>query len=143
MTSNDLKIKIQSLIRQVYTNKYKPSSYVEYDELTKFPQLKQTIINLLTLDYESFLSSIDWVAPRPTTFRINLKNDQSFYLIYNDNNWVAQIEGKKYFIKSLPEEEKAALAISTLLRYGSKIEKDDIENNDGGDLDIPEPEVED
>ena len=41
------------------------------------------------------MSSIDWVSPRPTTFRINLKNDSNFYLIYNKRGWVAQVEGKK------------------------------------------------
>ena len=36
----------------------------------------KVIIDLLTADFDPFLASIDWVAPRPTTFRINLKNDE-------------------------------------------------------------------
>jgi hypothetical protein len=96
---------------------------VEYDELTKFPELKTVIVDLLTADFDKFLSSIDWVAPRPTTFRINLKNGEEFYLIYNKRSWVAQVEGKKYYLLNLPEEERAAEAIARILRYGSKTEE--------------------
>jgi hypothetical protein len=92
---------------------------VQYDELTKFPELKEVIITLLTADFDSFLSSIDWVAPRPTTFRINLKNDENFYLIWMGRSWIAQIEGKKYYLLNLPEEERAVEAIARILRYGT------------------------
>jgi hypothetical protein len=66
--------------------------------------------------------SSDLVAPRPTTFRINLKNDQEFYLIYGKRSWIAQVEGKKYYLLNLPEEQRAAEAISRILRYGIKQE---------------------
>ena len=76
MTKEELISKIQVLAKTAYTERSKAeTSAVEYDELTKFPELKQAIIDLLTTDFDSFMSSIDWVSPRPTTFRINLKND--------------------------------------------------------------------
>ena len=81
-------------------------------------------MDLLTKDFDFFLSTIDWVAPRPTTFRINLKNDQNFYLIYGERSWIAQIEGKKYYLKNLPEEEKAAKTIANILRYGIKSDEE-------------------
>jgi hypothetical protein len=124
MTSAELKAKIKSIIPTVYKAKQKiESKAVEYDELTKFPELKTVIVDLLTADFDSFLASIDWVAPRPTTFRINLKNGEEFYLIYNKRSWVAQVEGKKYYLLNLPEEERAAEAIARILRYGSKTEE--------------------
>ena len=89
----------------------------------------------MTPEFSNFLASIDWVAPRPTTFRINLKNDQEFYLLYGKRSWIAQIEGKKYYLLNLPEEERAAEAISRILRYGSKEEAS--EENDGF-TDFPE-----
>jgi hypothetical protein len=126
MTREELKNKIKSLIPTIYKNQKKSDiAAVEYDELTKFPELKSVIVDLLTSDFDSFMSSIDWVAPRPTTFRINLKNNENFYLIYNKRSWVAQIEGKKYYLLNLPEEEHAAEAISNLLRYNTKLEKED------------------
>ena len=121
MTAAELKEKIRSLIPQVYSNKQKAeNAAVEYDELTKFPELKAVIIDLFTSDFDSFLSSIDWVAPRPTTFRINLKNDQNFYLIWSTRSWIAQVEGKKYYLLNLPEEQRAAEAIARILKYGAK-----------------------
>ena len=108
MTRQELKDKLRLLIKQV-----------EYDELTKFPELKAVIIDLLTYEFDNFLASIDWVAPRPSTFRINLKNGELFYLIYNGRSWVAQVEGKNYYLLNLPEEEQAAMAIARILRHGS------------------------
>ena len=123
MTRNQLKNRIRGLVKQVYSNfTITPEEAIQYDELTKFPELKLVIIDLLTNGYDNFLESIDWVAPRPTTFRINLKNGQDFYLIYGKRSWIAQIEGKKYYLKNLPEEERAAESIAQILRYGTKEE---------------------
>jgi hypothetical protein len=124
MTREELQNRLKILIKQVYSNNtITPEEAVQYDELTKFPELKSVIVDLLTPEYDSFLSSIDWVAPRPTTFRINLKNDQLFYLIYGKRSWIAQVEGKKYYLLNLPEEERAAQSIANILRYGAKTEE--------------------
>ena len=68
--------------------------------------------------FNHFLESIDWIAPRPSTFRINLLNGQSFILIFGDRSWIAQVEGKKYYLLNLDEEEFASQAISRILQYG-------------------------
>ena len=131
MDPQELKNRIKVLVKQVYSNRViTPEEAVQYDELTKFPELKAVLVDLLTPEYDSFLSSIDWVAPRPTTFRINLKNDQVFYLIYGKRSWIAQIEGKKYYLLDLPDEERAAEAIARILRYGVKDEEG--EGDEGG-----------
>lgn len=119
MTSEELKERIRGLAFEVVKDKKKADyAAAEYDELTRFPELKNILVSLLTADFDPFLSSIDWVAPRPTTFRINLKNDEEFYLIWMRRSWVAQIQGKKYYLLNLPAEQKAAEAIARLLRYG-------------------------
>ena len=126
MNRDELKNKLRVLVKQVYSNQtITPEEAIQYDELTKFPELKKVLVDLLTAEYDSFLASIDWVAPRPTTFRINLKNDQNFYLIYGKRSWIAQVEGKKYYLLNLPEEERAAQSISNLLRYGVKAEAEE------------------
>ena len=130
MTKQEFKEKIRLLIKQVYSNRSKAEeAAVEYDELTKFPELKAVIVDLLTPEYDNFVASIDWVAPRPSTFRINLKNDQLFYLIYGKRSFIAQIEGKKYYLLNLPEEQHAAESIARILRYGVKAE----EGEEGGE----------
>ena len=119
MNSEELKEKIRGLALEVVKDKKKADyAAVEYDELTRFPELKDILVSLLTADFDPFLSSIDWVAPRPTTFRINLKNDESFYLIWMRRSWIAEVEGKKYYLLNLPEEQNAAEAIARILRYG-------------------------
>lgn len=132
MTASELKDKIRILVPQIHKGKHQADiAAIEYDELTKFPELKAVIIDLLTYDFDSFLSSIDWVAPKPTTFRINLLNGQSFYLIYTDRTWIAEVEGKKYYLLNLPEEQRAIEKIARLLRYG--VASDEVET--GADVD--------
>lgn len=132
MTAAELREKIRLLIPTVVGNKKQAeAAAVEYDELTKFPELKAVIVDLLTHEFDAFLASIDWVAPKPTTFRINLKNDQDFYLIYSRTSWIAQVEGKKYYLLNLPEEERACEAIARILRYGVKADTDAVDNDSG------------
>jgi hypothetical protein len=63
---------------------------------------------------------IQWVAPKPITFRIVLTNGEIFYLISTPKSWIAQIEGKKYYLLNLGEEESACQSISRMLYYGNQ-----------------------
>ena len=142
MTKDELKEKIRVLVKQVYVDKAKTTlAAAEYDELTKFPELKKVLVDLLTPDFDFFLASIDWVAPRPTTFRINLKNGTSFYLIFTPRSWIAQVEGKKYYLLNLNEEESACEAIARQLRYQIPV-KDKPEASAGGGADVTATETE-
>jgi hypothetical protein len=132
MTKNELKEKIKSLVKQVYSKETKTTevdidspSVVSLDNtrfpvLVKFPTLKDTIIKLLTDQYDLFIKDIEWVAPRPTTFRIVLANDQVFYMIYTDRSWVGKVEGKKYYLLNLSEEQNCVESIARILSYGAK-----------------------
>lgn len=129
MTKDELKEKIKILVGQVY----KPKTLTAQDTISldapkfpvleKFPTLKEVIINLLTAQYELFIIDIQWVAPKPTTFRIVLGNGETFMLTYSPRSWVAQIEGKKYYLLNLNEEESATEAIARMLAYGVTEEK--------------------
>ena len=144
MTKEEFKERIKGLAFEVIKDRKKSEiAAVQYDELTKFPELKEFILTLLTAVFDNFLSSIDWVAPRPTTFRINLRNDQNFYLIWMGRSWIAQIEGKKYYLLNLPEEERAVEAIARMLRYGAPDSGDtDAGIDTGADTDTSAEEVE-
>jgi hypothetical protein len=144
MTKAELREKIKSLAVQVMGERSKADdAALAYDELTKFPQLKEIIVNLMTHEFNYFLESIDWIAPRPSTFRVNLLNGQSFILIFGDRSWVAQVEGKKYYLLNLDEEEFAAQAISRILQYGPASGADTEETSAPADApeDAPEEEV--
>ena len=119
MTKAELRQKIKTLAVTVMAEKVKTDdAALAYDELVKFPALKDIIVDLLTDQFDSFLESVDWVAPRPTTFRINLLNGENFLLMFTDKSWIAQVQGKKYYLLNLDEEERCALAINRLLRIG-------------------------
>ena len=119
MTKAELRQKIKTLAVTVMAEKAKTDdAALAYDELVKFPALKDIIVDLMTDQFDSFLESVDWVAPRPTTFRINLLNGQSFLLMFTDRSWIGQVQGKKYYLLNLDEEERCALAINRLLRVG-------------------------
>ena len=121
MTKAELREKIRALALQVVGEKSKSEdAALAYDELTKFPELKDIIVSLMTHEFDSFLERIDWVSPKPSTFRIVLLNGESFLLTYSPRSWVAQIEGKKYYLLNLDEEEYACQAISRILQYGPK-----------------------
>jgi hypothetical protein len=123
MTASELRERIKLLVKQVYQDKAKTDdAALAYDELVKFPELKAVIVNLMTTDFDKFLESVDWVAPRPSTFRVNLLNGENFVLFYDPRSWIAQVEGKKYYLLNLDEEEMASKAVSRILTYGGKTE---------------------
>ena len=143
MTANELRAKIKILAKRAYQDRISvDQAAVEYDELTKFPELKDVIVALLGPQFDLFIASIDWVAPKPTTFRINLKNNQEFYLIFSRRSWIAQIEGKKYYLLNLPEEERATLALARILRYGSETEGGEGADVEGAENSTSEVDVE-
>ncbi len=91
MTRNDLRTKIKNLVNKKYNKAEDVTSAEEVDldapsvvsldsarfpVLIKFPTLKDITVKLLTDQYELFLKDIEWVAPKPTTFRFVLANDQ-------------------------------------------------------------------
>ena len=143
MTKAELREKIKELALQVVGEKSQAEdAALAYDELTKFPELKDIIVNLLTHEFDSFLEKIDWVAPKPTTFRIVLLNGQSFLLIYSPRSWIAQVEGKKYYLLNLDEEEYACQAIARILQYGPKAGAE-VNADASADADAGGTEVED
>tara|TARA_R110002072_G_scaffold90612_4_gene202702 strand:+ start:95 stop:790 length:696 start_codon:yes stop_codon:yes gene_type:complete len=75
--------------------------------LEKFPTLKLTLVKLMTKDFKQFVDTVDWVSPKPTTFRVNLVNGQDFTLKWLGKNFQAQILGKKYMLGNISEFQQA------------------------------------
>ena len=144
MTKQELRDKIKALAPTAYSAVKKAEvTAVEYDELTKFPELKAVIVDLLGHDYAKFIDAIDWVSPKPTTFRVNLLNGQSFYLVYTERSWIAEVEGKKYYLLNLNEEQNATNAIARILRYGAtdeSTEAADVEDSEDISVDASDSE---
>ena len=113
--------------------------------LTKFPTLKQAIIKLQTEQFKEFVQSIDWVSPRPSSFRVNLKNGQDYILKWLGDGFQAQIQGKRYFINRIDDYQQALDRLEILYREspmkaaseGEAIDSDTGGGGGGGGGDFP------
>lgn len=86
--------------------------------LGKFPTLKSAIIKLQTNQFKEFVDSIDWISPRPSSFRVNIKNGQYYILKWTGTGFEAQILGKRYYIESIDEYQQALDKLARLYREG-------------------------
>ena len=84
--------------------------------LAKFPTLKSAIIKLQTEDFKEFVTTIDWISPRPTSFRINLKNGQDYILKWTGKTFEAQIMGKRYLLSNIAEYQQALDKLAILYK---------------------------
>ena len=88
--------------------------------LQKYPTLNKTLVDLLTEEFRDYIVGIYIMAPKPTTFKIVLHNNRVFYLIFmGDDKYEAKVSGKKYWLASLGDKERATVAIADLLTLGS------------------------
>ncbi len=113
--------------------------------LSKFPTLQAAIIKLQTEDFKEFVDSIDWISPRPTEFRINLKNGQDYILKWTGTGFEAQIMGKRFYIDKINDYQQALDKLAVLYKEGPMTgagegEPADVDSGDssgGGGGDFP------
>jgi hypothetical protein len=86
--------------------------------LARFPELRQALEKLMGMQFRLFVDDIQWVAPKPTTFRISLPSGQTFTLIWNTEDFIAKVSGMKYDLLTLKDRERAVKAVSELIQYG-------------------------
>lgn len=122
MTKKELADKVRAAAQKVASsNKLETPTAAAFKYspmLEKFPKLQETLIKLMSEDFTAFVEDIEWVAPRPTTFKIVLKNFNSFHLIWGGSEFIARIAGTNYNLESLGEEQRAIKAIQELLITG-------------------------
>ena len=94
------------------------SMYLVY----RFPGLKKVMHDLMSPAFGRYITGINIVAPKPTTFNVSLINGQDFTIYYlGKGKFMAKIAGKKYYPYNLGELERANQAIADLLElnYGT------------------------
>ena len=132
---------IQTQAEKIVSFEDDPKGYI----LQKYPSLKGTLQDLMTTSFDEYITGIYVMVPKPTTFKILLHNGQQFFLIYAKDSYIAKIQGKKYYLLNLGEEEYAIKAIADLLTMGmppGAKGPDDEEENDttAGSDDTPDAE---
>lgn len=90
--------------------------------LQKYPTLQKTLEMLMSPAYKDYLSAVHIVAPKPTTFKVTLHNDQSIMLTFLGKAYEASVAGKKFYLQTIGERERAVKAIARLLAMGSPIQ---------------------
>jgi len=89
--------------------------------LNKYPTMRKTLEMLMTSAYKDYITGIYIVAPKPTTFKVVLHNDQSFLLTYLGKVYEATVAGKKFYLQTIGEKERCMEAIARLLTLGNPI----------------------
>jgi hypothetical protein len=82
----------------------------------RFPGLKKLMENLMSPAFGRYVNGINIVAPKPTTFKVDLTNGQDFSIKYiGKGNFQVKVSGKKYDPINLGELERASQGIANLL----------------------------
>ena len=75
------KHQLRSLIKKTIVGKLQRqgiNKYTEYKVLNHVPDLISILTDLMSPQFNLFVKDIEWVAPKPPTFRVILENDQFF-----------------------------------------------------------------
>jgi len=82
----------------------------------RFPGLKKLMEDLMSPAFGRYVNGINIVAPKPTTFKVDLTNGQDFSIKYiGKGNFQLKIAGKKYDPLNIGELERASQGIADLL----------------------------
>ena len=121
------------------------SMYLVY----RFPGLKKVMHDLMSPAFGRYVTGINIVAPKPTTFNVGLINGQDFTIYYlGKGKFMAKVAGKKYYPANLGELERGSQAIADLLElnYGTAGEEKEPSSaaapspSSGGGGEAPTPE---
>lgn len=97
--------------------------------LEKFPTVRKILIKLMTEDFKEFVEDIEWISPKPTSFRIVLKNDQDFTITWQGKNFEANIKGKDYYLGKINEFQQALDKLSILYQEGPMVDPEETEGS--------------
>ena len=109
-----IKVAVKKALKEqeVATQKAEKAMYLVY----RFPGLKKLMEDLMSPAYGRFVSNIDLVAPKPTTFTVKLINGEGFVIKYiGKGNFQVKVSGKKYDPINLGDLERASDSIAALL----------------------------
>ena len=102
--------------------------------LAKFPTVKAAIVKLQTEDFKQFVDSVDWISPRPTAFRVNLKNGQDYSLKWTGKTFEVSILGKRYILSKISEYQQALDKLAILYKEAPMKGAGEEEGGDNSDF---------
>lgn len=109
-----IKVAVRKALKEVEQQQQKAEKSMYL--LHRFPGLKKAVEDIMSPAFGRYISNINIVSPKPTTFKIDLINGQDFSIYYlGRNNFEAKIAGKKYYLKNTPDIYRASQGITGLL----------------------------
>ena len=82
----------------------------------RFPGLKKIMEELMSPAFGRYVNGINIIAPKPTTFKVDLINGQDFSIKYlGKDNFQVKVAGKRYNPINIGELERASQGIADLL----------------------------
>ena len=75
---------LRTIIRDVAAKRLIPvegNKYTEYKLLQNHPEIIPILSDLMTADFPMFVKDIEWLSPKPATYKVILENEQFFLLI--------------------------------------------------------------
>jgi hypothetical protein len=92
----------------------------------RFPGLKKIMEDLLSPAFARFVTNVSVIAPKPTTFMVEMINGEDFTVRYDGKkNYTVKIAGKKYNMQNLGELERAQQAIADVLELDYAVDEKD------------------
>jgi hypothetical protein len=82
--------------------------------------------DLLSPSFARFITNVSVIAPKPTTFMVEMINGEDFTVRYDGKkNYTVKIAGKKYNMQNLGELERAQQAIADVLELDYAVDEKD------------------
>jgi hypothetical protein len=92
----------------------------------RFPGLKKVMEDLMSPSFARFITNVSIIAPKPTTFMVEMINGEDFTVRYDGKkNYTVKIAGKKYNMQNLGELERAQQAIADVLELDYAVDEKD------------------
>lgn len=92
----------------------------------RFPGLKELMENLMSPAFARFVTNVSIIAPKPTTFMIEMINGEDFNIRYDGRkNFTVKVAGRKYNVQNLGELERAQQAIANVLELDYAVDEKD------------------
>ena len=117
----------KSLILEKYITKAVKKALKEQEEqqqraekamyfIHRFPGLRKTFEDLMSPAFGRYVADVSLVAPKPTTFNVELINGQNFIIYYIGKGvFTVKVSGRRYHPVNIGELERASQAIADLL----------------------------
>ena len=103
----------------------------------RFPGLKDLMERLMSPAFARFVTNVSIIAPKPTTFMVEMINGEDFNIRYDGRkNYTVKVAGRKYNTQNLGELERAQQAIANVLELDYAVDE-----KDGGAGEMKKPDA--